>query len=36
MGFRGSLSCGLAEQQLYYEPPFCSHLTHRHFGEGID
>ena len=24
------------QQQLYYESPFSSHLTHPHFGEGID
>jgi hypothetical protein len=35
MGFRESLSCGFGEQQLYYESPVNSYLTHRHFGEGI-
>ena len=24
------------QQQLYYESPFTSHLTHPHFGEGIE
>jgi hypothetical protein len=36
MGFRESLSCGFGEQQLYYESPFTSRLTYRHFGEGIE
>jgi len=36
MGFPESLSGGFAQQQLYYESPFSSHLTHCHFGEGIE
>jgi len=29
------LNCGFCTQQLYYESPFSSHLSHRRFGEGI-